>query len=352
MDPNTSLLCTIVIVAWNRRKELEPALDSVFAQSIGDRLEAIVVDNGSNDDSVAWLTEQCPHPVRVYRYGKNMGVCHGRNAGIRLARAPHVCFLDSDAVLLAPDAIERCLHYMNDHPDTRAVSGPIWFDREKTDPFCLGVYMTPDGHFHRRRMQSEREDSMALSTCFAVWEKSLLEELGGFDPWYFWGIEDLDISLRARYNALRGKKRGATRFHIVEDADVWHNMSTSGRHYDFSSFESDFTAYEPQRLYLVLAYGGLKEFFRVLLRTPFRVARVERDAWERPLSLRHRFRALVAYPLMRLIKLPWDWLQTHRHHLSATPMPEEVPGRTSAGRGPSAPTESPSRNASPPSTTP
>ncbi len=327
MDAATPPLCSVVIVTWNRRNELEPALDSVFAQTIAERLEVIVIDNASEDDTVEWLTERYPHPVRVYRYSRNLGASHARNAGIRLARASSICFLDSDAVILERDAIERCLRHLDTHPEIRAVGGPIWFDREKTRAFCLGGYITPDGHFHGRRTHSERENPDFLSTCFAVWRKSLLEELRGFDPWYFWGIEDMDLGLRARFSAGRGRVRGATRFEVVEGADVWHNMSTVGRHYEFDNFEPKFRALERQRLYLVLAYGGLGMFIRVLLRGPFRVGRIERDAWERRLTWGQRVRALVLYPMVRLVRLPWDWAQTRRNHLASTPMPEEVPAK-------------------------
>ncbi len=276
-----------------------------------------------------WLRDVYPHPVRLYQFARNEGASHGRNAGIRLASAPHLCFLDSDAVILSPDAVERSLAALKAHPEIRAVGASIWFDRERTRAFCLGGYITPEGHFHQKRTHSETQDPHFISTCFAVWEKALLEELRGFDPWYFWGIEDMDLSLRASARARRGERVAATRFLIVEDVHVLHEMASGGRHYQPNNFAAAFDAYERQRLYLVLAYGGLLEFLRVLLTSPFRLQRIQRDVWQTRLNMRQKLWSLVVYPLLRVVRLPLDLLLSARNHLAQCPKPQAVTRSTS-----------------------
>ena len=98
--------CSVVIITWNRRRELERALDSLFRQTIARELDIIVIDNGSNDGTVEWLRGHQENSLRLFVFDRNHGASHGRNAGIRLARAEHVCFLDSDAEILTDDAIE------------------------------------------------------------------------------------------------------------------------------------------------------------------------------------------------------------------------------------------------------
>lgn len=321
----TTPLCSVVIVTWNRRRELEAALDSVFAQTIAADLEVIVVDNGSNDNTVEWLKKEYPHPVRLYAFADNKGASHGRNAAIRVARAPHVCFLDSDAVIMSENAIERCLEFMAQHPEHRAVAAPIWFDRERKRVFAMGGYLLLEtGHFCGPHTRTRTDDPHFLSTCFAVWERSLLEELRGFDPWYFWGIEDLDIGLRASQAGRRGETRAATRFALVPDVHVLHEMASGGRHYQPGDFHAVFHAYERQRLYLVLAYGGLKEFWRVAMTSPFHLHRIERDGWEQPLSARKKLWAFALYPWLRVMKLAADMAGLHRNHLAESPVPQEV----------------------------
>lgn len=319
--------CTVLIVTWNRRRELEPALDSVFRQTIAADLEVIVLDNGSTDDTVRWLTEEYAHPVRVFAFGRNVGACHARNAGLLLAKAPRICFLDSDAEILSDNAIERCLAEL-DRGRHRAVAAPIWFDRARTQPFALGGYITPEGHFDGNRTRADRDDPHFLSTCFSVWERGLLLELGGFDPWYFWGIEDMDLALRAHHRALRGETKGATRYALVDGIDILHEMSEKGRLYAPRDFTRKFRAVESQRLYQVLSWGGLGAFFRVLLTQPFHLRRIQERAWERRLNWRERFEALVWYPLIRLVCLPLDLARQGRDHLREVEVPPEVTRRS------------------------
>jgi GT2 family glycosyltransferase len=248
--------CSVVIVTWNRRKELEAAIHSLKRQTLADEIETIVIDNGSTDGTVEWLRGMGDGSIRLLEFKENRGASHGRNAGIRAARAPLVCFLDSDAEIISPDAIERCIGRLGRGDGVRAVTTSIWFDREKTRPFSKGVYITPEGHYSGIRSRTETADPHVISSCFAVWEKSLLEELGGFDPWYFWGIEDLDLSLRAYHRSLLGEARGASRFFVLEDVHVLHEMSHKGRHYLPTDFDAVFHAIERQRLYMVLAHAG------------------------------------------------------------------------------------------------
>lgn len=323
---NAEPVCSVVIAAWNRLPDLREALHSVFAQTLAERLEVIVIDNGSRDGTPDWLREGCPHSVRGFAYGQNAGASAARNAGILLARAPRICFVDSDAVLLSPDILARCLDHLDEAPpQIVAVAAPIWLDRERTRPFCFGGYLTPEGHFHRVRSQSETRDPMFLSTCFAVWEARVLRELGGFDPWLFWGNEDVDLASRARAGRWsRGRQGPAGRFEIAQDVHVWHKMTRDGRVYSPDDFDSTFCQFERERLRLALARGGLREFLRVIVTTPFHLRRVERDAWERPLSLRQKWLMLGWHPAVRLARLPADWFAVRRDHLAETPLPEPL----------------------------
>ncbi len=318
---STGPRCSVVIVTWNRLGDLKRAVASVLAQTIASSIEVLIVDNGSTDGTVEWLKDEAPDTVRALLFDTNQGASHGRNAGILASRAPHVCFLDSDAEILSPDAIERCLGHLAEGGRVRAVTGHIWLDREMTAPFSKGVYMTPEGHFCRARSRRDTEDPHAISTCFSVWEKGLLEELGGFDPWFFWGVEDLDIALRAYHRSLRGESRGASRFAVLEGVHVLHDMSHGGRHYRPDDFSTVFHRIERQRLYLMLSCGGLAGFFGAWARSFRNRGRIVTEAWEQPLTRGQWLWLLVLYPVNRLIRLPLDIRHTAADHLRRAPRP-------------------------------
>jgi hypothetical protein len=93
---------SVVIPTYNRRRRVERAVASVLAQTFED-FELVVVDDGSEDGTRESLAGLDPR-LRLHRQA-NRGPAAARNAGIRLARAPTVAFLDADNRWL-PDHLE------------------------------------------------------------------------------------------------------------------------------------------------------------------------------------------------------------------------------------------------------
>jgi glycosyltransferase involved in cell wall biosynthesis len=94
-----------VIATYNHGRYLASALDSVLNQTVRD-VEAIVVDDGSTDDTPE-VMRRYKRELRVrYHRGENRGPAAARNAGIAMARAPLLAFLDADDLWL-PAKLER-----------------------------------------------------------------------------------------------------------------------------------------------------------------------------------------------------------------------------------------------------
>jgi glycosyltransferase involved in cell wall biosynthesis len=102
-DGTTAPLFSVVIPSYNRLPLLKEALQSVDAQTFRN-FEIIVVDDGSTDDTVTWLSENRPD-IRVVS-GARKGPGGARNAGVRVAGGRYVSFLDSDDVW-HPETLER-----------------------------------------------------------------------------------------------------------------------------------------------------------------------------------------------------------------------------------------------------
>ena len=90
---------SVVIPTWNCAGRLLRALRSVAAQTCGlDGIEALVIDDGSTDDTaeqVGMFAAQSPLRVRYVRQD-NAGPAAARNHGLRLARGDLIAFLDAD----------------------------------------------------------------------------------------------------------------------------------------------------------------------------------------------------------------------------------------------------------------
>jgi len=108
---------SVVIPAFNAGPFLRPALLSVLADpSAG--LEAIVVDDGSTDGSLASIADL---PVRVIRQ-ENRGEAAARNAGVLASSGAFTTFLDGDD-LLAPGGLAPRLAHLERNPGLGAVGG-------------------------------------------------------------------------------------------------------------------------------------------------------------------------------------------------------------------------------------
>src|SRR5262245_46459739 len=88
---------SVIIPTHNRSKQIELAIASVLAQSYAD-LEAIVVDDGSEDDTVR-IVEACAQKdprIRLIEHHQRRGAQAARNSGIFAAKGEWIAFLDSD----------------------------------------------------------------------------------------------------------------------------------------------------------------------------------------------------------------------------------------------------------------
>ncbi len=101
MSPRLS----VIIPTRNALSTLPRAMASALALPL-DPIEIVVIDDGSTDGTWEWLeaaTARDPRIVKLRRTA-NHGVSAARNAGIAVARAPLVGFLDADDIW-QPEAI-------------------------------------------------------------------------------------------------------------------------------------------------------------------------------------------------------------------------------------------------------
>jgi glycosyltransferase involved in cell wall biosynthesis len=105
-------LVSIIITSYNYGRFLKEAVDSALNQTYR-RIEVILVDDGSTDDSPAII---CSYGERIIplvkRHGGEVSAC---NAGFAHSRGEIVVFLDSDDVLL-PNIIQRVVQAFRSSP--------------------------------------------------------------------------------------------------------------------------------------------------------------------------------------------------------------------------------------------
>lgn len=107
-------IVSIVMPCYNAASHLPTSVGSVVVQTSPD-WELIAVDDGSIDDTPAWLQAQDDPRIRILSQ-PNRGVSTARNAGLTLAQGRYLAFLDADDTW-HPAFLEKMLAALEAHPD-------------------------------------------------------------------------------------------------------------------------------------------------------------------------------------------------------------------------------------------
>ena len=186
---------SIVIPTYNHAHFLRQALESVRAQTFAD-WEAIVVNNFSEDDTVAVVTAFDDPRIRLINFRNHGVIAASRNEGIRLAAGELIAFLDSDDHW-HPQKLARC---------TAAIAGGL-------DLACHGENWTSENAPTRAMFYgpAPRADyprllfnGNCISTSAVLVRKAALSRVNSFreDP-AFITAEDYDLWLRLARDGAR-----------------------------------------------------------------------------------------------------------------------------------------------------
>ena len=89
---------SVIVPVYNAAPYIERCLDSIVNQTIKDKLEIIVINDGSNDNSEEVIKKYMSDKnVEIKYYSKeNEGIAKTRNFGIEKATSPYIMFVDAD----------------------------------------------------------------------------------------------------------------------------------------------------------------------------------------------------------------------------------------------------------------
>jgi GT2 family glycosyltransferase/glycosyltransferase involved in cell wall biosynthesis len=165
-----------------------------------ERLEIIVVENASGDDSAARLREEAPHAKLVVSR-ENLGFAGGCNLGVRNSSGEIVAFLNNDA---RPDRrwIAEAMAAFEQSARIGAVASRVLdWDGKLVD--FIDAALTWYGMGYKPLTGDRpptREDGphpVLFGTGAAMFvRREVYEELGGFDERYFMFFEDVDFGWR------------------------------------------------------------------------------------------------------------------------------------------------------------
>jgi glycosyltransferase involved in cell wall biosynthesis len=187
-------LVTAIIPTFQRPQFVRRAIRSVLDQDLA-RLEVLVVDDASGDDTADVVRSFSDPRVRYVCNPRNLGAGFNTAASVRLVTTPYFSCLGDDEILL-PEFYSSAVTAMEQIPAALfayapvAVLGPnrkmVW---RRPDYFPAGVHEPPAGF--------ERMVELGFPTLTGVvFRTKMLASIGGFDleAGYHW---DFEIAARA-----------------------------------------------------------------------------------------------------------------------------------------------------------
>jgi len=132
----TKPVLSICIPTYNRAGLLEALLEHLlFVHDLSFETEIVIYDNASTDNTEELVRSYAERlPIRYFRQTHNVGVEPNTVASLREARGIYTVYLADDDRLI-PDALERNIAFMKEHPDVVAFEVPwvLWDEDTDTD---------------------------------------------------------------------------------------------------------------------------------------------------------------------------------------------------------------------------
>jgi glycosyltransferase involved in cell wall biosynthesis len=198
---------SVIVPCWNAAATLRETLDSLLAQDFSD-WEAILVDDGSTDDTASIIAEYCAKDMRFSTFSCNRsGPSVARNiAGLVRSKAPYLAFLDSDDLWM-PSKLSLTLSSFKEDEGRDGVYGQISFFR--TSPLHPETFSTV--YSKPLKPIDFLRDNPVCTMSNLVLKRSVFQRVGGFDESI---VHNEDVELLVRITAQRGHIDGINT-HVV-----------------------------------------------------------------------------------------------------------------------------------------
>ena len=201
-----------VIVTYNGMRWIDRCLQSILQSVIP--MVAVVVDNGSEDDTVKHIKANYPEVILLPQE-ENKGFGQANNIGIEYAlqkQASHILLLNQDAAI-QPDALQILLQ----HDDGQHLLTPLHMNgdgRYIDDNFFENTLL-----FELPEKHEVKEVPYVNAACWLL-PIEIIRQVGGFNPLFYHYGEDNNYIQRLQYYHFE--------IRLISDAIVYHDREKHG----------------------------------------------------------------------------------------------------------------------------
>jgi len=267
---------TTIIVNYNTENLLAGCIKALRDASTGIINKIIIVDNDSQDDSVALLKRDFSDCELVFN-DENIGFGRANNQCLSSITGRYVLLLNTVA-FVSPDTIEKTIQYMEENSACGILGVKLVGRDGELQPSCRyfpsswSIFLKSTGlqRFFRKVQLVDEMDWPHnaprkcdwVPGCYYLIRRELVDQIGLFDPRYFLYYEEVD-------HCFAAKKMG-WEVHFYPDTTVVHlggesaksegELTSSGKQLSGLQIESEL-------LYFRKNYGFFIAFGHVLLLT-------------------------------------------------------------------------------------
>ena len=190
-------LVSVCIANYNGIELIGPCIDSVLNQQTSCRIEVLVHDDASTDNSSELIKTKYSH-VKLIESHTNVGYCISNNILAKEANGNYLLFLNNDATLF-PDAIQTLVEYA-EAANNPCILGLPQYDMETSELIDRGAlfdfFLNPVAN----KDQNRTHVGMVIGACLWI-PKAIWDETEGFPQWFESLAEDMYLCINA---LLRG----------------------------------------------------------------------------------------------------------------------------------------------------
>ncbi|SHH49752.1 glycosyltransferase family 2 protein [Bradyrhizobium erythrophlei] len=197
---------SVVVINYNTGYLLDRMFAALEAAKASLRIEFIVVDNASTDNSIEILENKYPS-VTLIKNPMNVGFGRANNQAIPHIRGRYILLLNTDA-FVASDTLEKTVAFMSDHPRCGVLGVKLVGGDGALQPSCRyfptpwNVFLERSGLsrlFPNHRLVDDMSWDHAsvrqcdwVPGCYYLARTEVIREVGLFDPRYFLYYEEVD----------------------------------------------------------------------------------------------------------------------------------------------------------------
>jgi len=197
---------SVVTVNYNGKEFLNGLLQSLDAVDYPkERMEVILVDNGSSDGSVEFIKQNFPG-VKIIPNSKN-SYASGNNLGIKAVKGDYLALINNDTIV-DKQWLSGIISYAEQDGTIGAIGSKILFMDKRLQSLghkqLPGFYWTDIGFGEPDKQEySVIKEAESICGCCVIFKKKCLDQVGLLDEDFSMYLEDVDISLRCRKNGWK-----------------------------------------------------------------------------------------------------------------------------------------------------